>query len=321
MMRRQLFSLVPAFAAALPLFAEELHVSALTPAPGDAAAFRKLVSSPAVGTPAAELERLKGALLQAKTPATEPISLLTDSLTGKRVESEQAGTLNTLAFADSVTRQLQILVWNAGSERSFAELNIPDAGRFFDSERVDMRQKRLLTDESSRVVIDRGNYAVSDSGLSFGVPLPPGAAALIELAPPGKLSDAEAESTPTPRTPARSGLAPGILSLRTGDGQLPEGVIIVTADHPLPMRYLPRRPGTGKLQIRFDARSRTEGELELTVNFMQRQKFLSVRKLKAAPGAEWQTFSETYPIPAGTTHVNCTMKGGPAEVTGIGMVN
>ena len=319
MNRGLFFSLAPAFAATLPLIAAELRISVFTSAPGEAATFRELVSSSRAGTPAEQLEQLKGALLQAKPRAAAPISLLTDSLTGKRVESGCDGTLNTLAFADSVTRRLQILVWNSGQERSFAELNIPDAGRFFDSDRVDMRQKRLGADGSSRAAIDRGNYAVSDSGVSFGVPLPPGAAALVELAPPGKLSDAEAESAPP--TPARLGLAPGILSLRTGEGQLSAGAIIVTADHPLPMRYLLHRPGSGKLQIRFDARSRAKGELELTVNFMQRQKFLSVRKLKAAPGAEWRTFSETYPIPAGTTHVNCTMEGGPAEVKGLGIVN
>ena len=122
MNRGLFFSLAPAFAATLPLMAAELRISVFTSAPGEAATFRELVSSSRAGTPAEQLEQLKGALLQAKPRAAAPISLLTDSLTGKRVESGCDGTLNTLAFADSVTRRLQILVWNSGQERSFAEV-------------------------------------------------------------------------------------------------------------------------------------------------------------------------------------------------------
>ena len=168
MIRMPVLFLILILAAILPLFAEELHVSVFTPAQGDAAAFRKLVASSVISAPAGQLERLKGAFVLTKPKATPPVSLLTDSLAGKRVESGHCGNLNTLAFTDSSVRRLQILVWNTGSTRNFAELVIPDAGRFFGKERVDMRLKLLTTDESEeQPSTNRGDYAILNGALSF----------------------------------------------------------------------------------------------------------------------------------------------------------
>ena len=347
MIRMLFLSFVPILAATLPLGAAELRVSVFTPARGDAAAFRKLVASSVIGAPAGQLERLKGAFVLAKPKATPPVSLLTDSLAGKRVESGRSGNLNTLAFTDSSARKLQILVWNTGSTRNFAELVIPDAGRFFGKERVDMRLKLLTTDESEeQPSTNRGDYAILNGALNLGVPLPPESAALVELAPAGQLPadaaagddaahvrDARTEAPVPPPERARnelndpdfrrqrkSGMNGGVY-VQFQENRFPrDGGISIDPDHPLAMRYLLMQ-SSGNIHVSFDARSRVKGKLTMRVNFMQRQKYLSIRKLEAAPGAVWQTFSASYPIPAGTTHVNCTIEGGPADVKGLGLVN
>ena len=181
MLRLLLLSFCSSAAILLP--AAELRIALFTPAQGDAAAFRKLVNSSVIGAPAGQLERLKAALSEAKPQPTPPVTLLTDGLKGKRVESGRSGNLNTLAFADPAKRQLQILVWNTGSTRGFAELVMADAGRFFGSKRVDLRLKLLTTDEKEKQPsTDRGDHAILDGALNFGIPLPPESAALLELA-------------------------------------------------------------------------------------------------------------------------------------------
>lgn len=98
MLRLLLLSFCSSAAILLP--AAELRIALFTPAQGDAAAFRKLVNSSVIGAPAGQLERLKAALSEAKPQPTPPVTLLTDGLKGKRVESGRSGNLNTLAFAD-----------------------------------------------------------------------------------------------------------------------------------------------------------------------------------------------------------------------------
>lgn len=331
-----------ALASASLLGAAELRLSLFTPAQGDAATFRKLVNSSVIGAPAGQLERLKSALSQAEPKATPPVSLLTDSLAGRRVESGRSGNLNTLAFTDPAERRLRILVWNTGSTRGFAELVIPDAGRFFGSGRVDMRMKLLTTEEEEKQPsTDRGDYAILEGGLNLGIPLPPDSAALLELAPAGKLPADEADTETArpagtqdvpPPAGARNEFSDPDFRHQRGPGMngsvyvqfdagrlLPEGGISIDADHPLAMRVL-RVQGSGRFHSFFDARSGQGAEVILTVNFMQRQKFLAVRKQKASPGAEWKKFSASWPIPAGTTHVNCTIQGGPAEIKGLGII-
>lgn len=67
-----------------------------------------------------------------------------------------------------------------------------DAGRFFGSKRVDLRLKLLTTDEKEKQPsTDRGDHAILDGALNFGIPLPPESAALLELAPSGQLEPDE----------------------------------------------------------------------------------------------------------------------------------
>ncbi len=340
MLRLLLLSFCSSAAILLP--AAELRIALFTPAQGDAAAFRKLVNSSVIGAPAGQLERLKAALSEAKPQPTPPVTLLTDGLKGKRVESGRSGNLNTLAFADPAKRQLQILVWNTGSTRGFAELVMADAGRFFGSKRVDLRLKLLTTDEKEKQPsTDRGDHAILDGALNFGIPLPPESAALLELAPSGQLEPDEtapAVSAETDRKAAE--LPPGARNefadphfLRHRTTGMNGGVYVqflgefcpvsggglrIDAGRSLALRVL-RVQGSGRFYAYYEARATESVKLVLEVNFMQRQKLLARRKLVAEPGREWQRHMGSYPIPAGTTHVNCTLTGGPAEVRGLGI--
>ena len=96
------------------------------------------------------------------------------------------------------------------------------------------------------------------------------------------------------------------------------GGLRIDAGRSLALRVL-RVQGSGRFYAYYEARATESVKLVLEVNFMQRQKLLARRKLVAEPGREWQRHMGSYPIPAGTTHVNCTLTGGPAEVRGLGI--
>lgn len=87
-----------------------------------------------------------------------------------------------------------------------------DAGRFFGSKRVDLRLKLLTTDEKEKQPsTDRGDHAILDGALNFGIPLPPESAALLELAPPDSLNRTK---PPRPSLPKRTGRPPNCRPVR-----------------------------------------------------------------------------------------------------------
>jgi len=266
-----------------PLAAAELDVAPFKPAPGDAAAFRNLAGGTADETPAARLDRLKTAF-DGKKPEKPSLLPLLDRLEGGRIESGRAGNVNSVAFADPEKRRIQLLLWNSGGAPDFARLKVSDAERFFGAARMDRALR--LPDPASGTPPEtvHEKLTVADGTLTFEVGLPPGAAALVELLPDGT----EADTT-----------------------------VRVDAKNPLTLR-IPQIPGSGHFHVGFEARAESPAAVTLEVIFMRRQRFLAVRNLIVTVGGEWKLYRESYPIPAGTTHVVCKVTGGPAEIRALG---
>lgn len=240
-------------AALLPLFplaAAELDVTPSTPAPGDAATLRALA----------------------------------DLLEGGRVASGTAGAVNSLAFADPDKRKLQILLWNTGGKDESAGVTIPGADRFFRAPDVNRSLRLLLPGATGLPEAVQGKLTLSGTFVKLEVPLPPGAAALVELQP----EDAA------------------------------EKPVNIDANRSHALR-IPRVPGSGHLRIGFETRADSPAAVTLEVIFMRRQRFLAVRSFTVSAGPEWKPYSERYPIPAGTTHVTCKVSGGPAEIRALGL--
>jgi len=242
--------LLAALLPLLPLAAADFDVKPFVPVPGDAATLRAMI----------------------------------DLLEGGRVESETTGAVNSLAFADPGKRQLQILLWNTGTKDETARMTIPDADQFFQAADL-ARSLRLLRPGATELPeAERAELTFSGTSLRLEIPLPPGAAALVELRPKGT----------------------------------EEKTYRIDTDRTLTLR-IPGVPGSGHLRIGFETRAESPAPVTLEVSFMRRQRFLAVRKFTVTAGTEWKPYSERYPIPAGTTHVNCKVSGGPAEIRSLGL--
>ncbi len=132
------------------------------------------------------------------------------SLDGYRIKSANDGAVNTFAVADPQKKKIQILIWNYKAEipeggvakdlsvSQTPDIKIPDAKKFFGSDKVSIRCQTidenhanaygaysrgepLTADNTALKVTDRSDLELNRELLSFPVKLSPSSVTLVEI--------------------------------------------------------------------------------------------------------------------------------------------